>query len=142
MLIGVDFAIFWAFLIFLLNYIPTIGSLIATAFPAVLTLVQFETFTPFIIVLVAITGIQMVVGNFIEPKMMGNSLKISSLVVLLSLAFWGAIWGVTGMFLCVPITVILMIIFAQFPTSRPIAILLSDDGDINDLIQVEAATKP
>ena len=133
--IGLDFAIFWAFLIFLLNFIPNIGSLIATIFPALIALIQYDTFTPFLIVLIGVGAIQLIVGNFIEPRMMGSSLNISSLVVILALSLWGAMWGVAGMILCVPITVIMMIIFAQFPGTRPVAILLSEKGELMDSLE-------
>ncbi|MCC3860289.1 AI-2E family transporter [Pseudemcibacter aquimaris] len=126
----VDYASFWAFIIFLLNYIPTVGSMLAVLFPALLSLVQFPTFTPFLIVLTSLVCIQVAVGNILEPKLMGNSLNLSPLVVMLSLAIWGSIWGVAGMFLSVPFTVILMIIFSEFPKTRPIAILLSQNGKI------------
>ena len=129
-LIGVDFPIFWAILIFLLNYIPTVGSLFATVFPALTALLQFGEIGPSILVLSSIGTVQLIVGNFIEPKLMGNSLNISSLVVLLSLAFWGLVWGVVGMILCVPITVILIILFSRFEATKPIAILLSGTGKI------------
>lgn len=128
--IGLDFAIFWAFLIFLLNFIPTIGSLVAVAFPAIIALLQFETLGPFFIVLIGVGIVQLIVGNFIEPKMMGSQLNISSLVVIIALTVWGVLWGVPGMILCVPITVIMMIILAQFPDTRPIAILLSERGEL------------
>ena len=131
--IGVDYSEFWAFLIFLLNYIPTIGSLIATIFPALLALIQFESFTSSIIVFISIALIQFIIGNIIEPKMMGRSLNLSALVVLLSLALWGSIWGVVGMFLCVPLTVILMIIFTNFEKTRPIAVMLSANGKIDKI---------
>ena len=129
-IIGLDFAAFWAFLIFLLNYIPSIGSLIATAFPSLMAILQFETLTPFIIILIGVGAIQLIVGNVIEPRMMGSSLNISSLVMILSLSLWGTLWGVSGMVLCVPITVIMMIIFAQFESTKPIAILLSANGKV------------
>ena len=129
--IGLEFAIFWAFLIFLLNFIPNIGSLIATLFPSALALIQFpDSFYPFLVVLIGVGAIQVIVGNLIEPRMMGSSLNISSLVVILSLSLWGTMWGITGMILCVPITVIMMIIFAQFPSTRPVAILLSENGEL------------
>jgi predicted PurR-regulated permease PerM len=129
-LVGVDYAAFWAFIIFLLNYIPTIGSLLATLFPALLALVQFDTVYPAIIVIAAVGALQFLIGNILEPRMMGRSLNVSPLVVLLSLALWGSIWGVVGMFLCVPITVVLMIVFANFPQTRPVAVLLSGDGEL------------
>ena len=123
--IGLDFALFWAFVIFLLNYIPSIGSIIATLFPALLALIQFDTLTPFFIILFGVGVIQVAIGNFLEPRMMGQSLNISPLVVMLALSLWGALWGVPGMVLCVPLTVIMIIIFSEFPNTRPIAILLS-----------------
>lgn len=132
MLVGVDFASFWAFTIFLLNYIPIIGSIIATLFPAILTLIQFETFTPFLIVGIGLTSAQFLVGNVIEPKLIGNSLNLSPLVVLLSLALWGSLWGIPGMFLCVPIMVIFLIILSHFTATRPIAVMLSERGELGE----------
>jgi AI-2 transport protein TqsA len=129
--IGVDAPAFWAFLIFVLNYIPNIGSLIATLFPAIFALFQFGELTQGFLVLFIVGSIQMVIGNLVEPKIMGNSLNISPLVVLLTLAVWGIMWGVTGMLLSVPLTIILIIIMAEFPSTRPIAILLSQDGQLN-----------
>ncbi len=129
--IGIDAPFFWAFLIFILNFIPTIGSLIATAFPAIFAILQFGELTQGLLVLAIVGSIQMIVGNFIEPKLMGNTLNISPLVVLVTLAVWGVMWGVTGMLLSVPITVILIIIMSEFPETRPIAILLSQRGELN-----------
>lgn len=133
LLVGVDSAPFWAFLIFLLNYIPTIGSLIATIFPAIFSLIQFGEFTPFLMVLVAVGSVQVIVGNVIEPKLFGKSLNLSPLVTILSLAVWGKIWGVTGMILSVPITVIMIIIFSQFEKTKTIAIFLSENGDLEEV---------
>jgi len=131
-LIGVDYAFFWAFIIFLLNYIPTVGSLIGTIFPTVAAMLQFGSFHEGLWVLGAVGLIQVLVGNFLEPKMMGNSLNISSLVVILSLSLWGWIWGIVGMLLAVPITVMLIIVFAQIPSTKGIAILLSEKGIIGE----------
>ena len=80
---------------------------------------------PFLIVTPSLAAIQIFVGNFLEPMMMGSSLNISPFATLVSLAVWGSIWGIPGMFLCVPITVIAMIVFAHFPRTRPIAVMLS-----------------
>lgn len=129
-IVGVDFASFWAVLIFLLNFIPTIGSIIATAFPSMLTLVQFETLSPFIATVSILTAVQFCIGSLIEPKLMGNRLNLSPIVILLSLGLWGSIWGIPGMFLCVPITVIIMIVCSYFPATRPVAILLSGNGKV------------
>lgn len=124
-IIGVDFAFLWAFLIFLLNFIPIIGAFIGVIFPSLIALLQFGTFLEPILVVSLLSAIQLVVGNLVEPKVLGTKLNLSPLVVILSLTFWGLIWGVAGMFLCVPITVILMIIFSQFEGTKRIAILLS-----------------
>jgi len=129
-IVGVDFAEFWGFIIFLLNYIPTVGSLLGIIFPALLALIQFSTPVPFFIVLGGIGTVQFLIGNILEPRLTGSSLNISPLVVILSLALWGSIWGIVGMFLCVPLTVIAMIVFSYFERTRPIAILLSGDGRI------------
>jgi AI-2 transport protein TqsA len=133
MAVGIDYAPFWALLIFLLNYIPVVGSLVGVLFPALLALVQFDSPSNFFILVPLLGAIQIVVGNVLEPKLMGSSLNLSAIVVLLSLAIWGSIWGIAGMFLSVPITVLLMIIFSNVPQTRAIAILLSSDGDIKTL---------
>lgn len=126
--VGVDFAIFWAQLIFLLNFIPTIGSIIATTLPCLLAILQFDSWYPFIFVTASLVSIQFTIGNVIEPRLIGNTVNLSGLVILLSLAIWGTLWGVTGMFVCVPIMVILNIIFANFAPTRPVAIMLSAKG--------------
>ncbi len=128
--IGVDAPLFWAFLIFLLNYIPNIGSLVATIFPVIFCLLQFGDFSKGLLVLIIVGSIQIVVGNILEPKLAGNTLNISPFVAIFALSFWGAIWGVTGMFLSVPITVIMVIIFSHFEHTKGIAILLSEKGKI------------
>lgn len=127
---GLPYAALFGFIAFVLNYIPTIGSLIGVVFPSLLALVYFDTLTPFFIISVGLGVIQFSIGNLIEPRLMGSSLNISGIVIMLSLALWGAIWGVVGMVLCVPLTVVTMIICARFPASRPIAVLLSADGNI------------
>ncbi len=130
--IGVDSPIFWAFLIFVLNYIPTIGSLVATVFPAVFSLLQFGELMPFILILALIGGIQQIVGNFIEPRLMGKNLNISPMVTIIALTIWGQIWGVMGMLLSVPITVIMIIVLSQFPATHKAAILLSEKGELSN----------
>ena len=129
-LVGVDFAGFWAFIIFILNYIPTIGAIIATILPCLLTLVQFESLTPFLIVTCTLISIHFIIGNIIEPKLIGRSINLSGLVILLSLAVWGHIWGIAGLFLSIPITVIASLILANFPKTRFISVLLSENGEI------------
>lgn len=133
-IVEIDSAPFWAFLIFLLNYIPTIGSLVGTLFPAIFSLLQFGEFTPFLIILMAVGVIQVVVGNILEPRIFGKSLNVSPLITILGLAIWGEIWGITGMILSVPITVIMIIVFSQFKKTRDIAIFLSKNGTIDNPI--------
>jgi len=128
--VGVDFAGFWAVMVFFFYYIPTVGSILAIVAPAVLTLVQFDNLTPFLVVLFVFGTIQVVTANVIEPAILGRSLNLSPLVVIISLMVWGTAWGVVGMFLCVPIMVVGLIVLAQFETTRPLAVLLSADGNI------------
>lgn len=131
--VGLDFAEFWAILIFFLNFIPNIGSVIATLFPCLLALIQYqESWWPFIIISGGITLAQFIVGSLIEPRFMGKSLNLSPLVILLALAVWGQLWGILGLFLSVPITVMVMIVFSHFDKTKPIAILLSQDGNIRE----------
>jgi predicted PurR-regulated permease PerM len=130
MLVGLDNAMFWAFLIFIAAYIPILGGAIGCILPPLFALVQFpHSFWPAVILFAALEVIYFVVGNVILPRMQGDTLNMDPTVVLLSLAVWGALWGVTGMFLSTPLTVAVMLILAQFDGTRWIAILLSEDGD-------------
>lgn len=132
--LGVDFAETLAILSFVLNFIPNIGSIVATLLPALVALVQFDGWTMPLIVLLSVGGIQFVIGNVIDPMLMGRALHLSSFAIILSLTFWGAIWGIVGMFLAVPIMVIVMIVCSHVPELRPIAILLSRDGRISETV--------
>ncbi|MEP1231553.1 MAG: AI-2E family transporter [Litorimonas sp.] len=127
--LGLDNALFWALVIFILNYIPIIGGLAAVALPCIFALVEFDSMGRVAILAGVLFGAQTVIGNTIQPKMMGDSMNLSALVVVLSLSLWGALWGGVGAFLSAPLTVIIMIILAQFPTTRWIAVLLSADGE-------------
>jgi AI-2 transport protein TqsA len=128
--VGLNFASFWTFLLFILNYIPILGSIVATALPAIFALMQFESLAPVLVVLIGVIIIQQAVGSIIEPRFMGDKLNLSPLVILLSLATWNLIWGIPGMLMCVPLTAIVVIIFSYFPQTRPIAVALSRNGDI------------
>ena len=128
--VGLEHAAFWAFLIFILNFIPTIGSIIGTALPSLYGLLQFGDFKPFLILLAAIGVIQFLIGNILQPRLSAKTLNLSQFVVILSLFVWGAMWGIVGMFLAVPITAILMIVFANFPSTRVLAAALSESGDV------------
>lgn len=123
---GLDFFIFWAFLIFLFNYIPNVGSIIAVFFPVVFSLIQYESFSLTLFFLVLMVGAQVLAGNIVEPRLMGNKLNLSPLVILISLIFWGTLWWPIGMLLSVPIMVIVNIVLAHIEVTRPIAVLLSE----------------
>ena len=123
---GLDFLVFWAFIIFVLNYIPSIGSIIAVAFPVLFSLVQFGSLTLTLVFLILMAAAQMLLWNFIEPRLMGNKLNLSPLVILISLIFWGTIWWPVGMLLAVPLMVMMNIVFAHNEHTRPIAVLLSE----------------
>jgi len=133
MSVGLNFASFWTFLLFVLNYIPILGSIVATALPAIFALMQYESLGPFFVVLIGIVIIQQAVGSIVEPRFMGDKLNLSPLVILLSLAVWNLIWGIPGMLMCVPLTAVLVIIFSYFPQTRPIAVVLSRNGNIRGI---------
>jgi len=127
---GVDFAPFWSLLIFVLNFIPYIGSPLGMLFPTVLALLQFGSLPTAAIILAFLWGTQSLTENLLEPRLMGRSLNLSPVFMILGLSVFGAIWGITGMILAMPMMVMLMIAFAQFPTTRPLAILMSETGDV------------
>ncbi|WP_025029232.1 AI-2E family transporter [Nitratireductor aquibiodomus] len=126
-LFGVDFALFWAVLIGLLNYIPYVGSLMGVMFPVLLTLAQYGSLQTTLLVAVLLTSAQMWVGNALEPRMIGRRINMSPFVVLVSLAVWSSLWGIPGAILAIPLTSIIAIIMANFESTRPIALLLADD---------------
>jgi AI-2 transport protein TqsA len=125
---GVDFPLLTGVVAFFLAFIPNFGSVIAAAIPAIICILQFNTFGIAFLVIACLIVYQNFVGNFLEPKMMGSSLNLSPLVVLLSLIFWGWVWGVWGMVLAVPITSIIKIICEHVATLRPISVLMSTGG--------------
>jgi len=131
--VGLEHAAFWAILIFILNFIPTIGSVLGTALPVLFALLQFQNFTQPLILLAVVGLIQFAIGNFLQPRMAGKTLNMSQFIVILSLFVWGAMWGVTGMFLAVPMTAILMIILSNFESTRPVAVILSQSGNVESL---------
>jgi AI-2 transport protein TqsA len=132
-IVGLELAGFWAVLFFVMNFIPTIGAILGTLFPALMLMVQFDSPALIISMIVVLIAIPSIINNVVEPKLMGRSLNLSALVIILSLVFWGSIWGVLGMFLCVPIMVILNIVLAKFDGTRPIAVLLSADGRVDSV---------
>ncbi len=130
-LVGIEFAGFWALLIGLFNYIPYLGGVLGVAFPVALAVMQFGELWTVIVVLLSLSAAQVLVGNFIEPWLMGSSLNLSPFVILVSLVVWSSIWGLAGAILAVPISAILVIVLSEFPGTRPIAVLLSKDGNVS-----------
>lgn len=117
-----------AMLTFVLNFIPSVGSIVATLIAFLLAFVLSGDLTLTIMVALACTAVHFVIGNVLDPMLLGQTLRLSAFGIILSLAFWGAVWGVPGMFLAVPIMVALMIVCAQFPWTRPVAVILSREG--------------
>ncbi len=143
-LLGLQNALFWAFLILIASYIPVLGGLVGSVLPPIFALLQFEAYWRAIALFVALQAIFFVVGNILQPKMQRDSLNIDPVVILLALAFWGAVWGVPGMFLSTPLTVMAIIILAQFQGSRWMAILMSGDGrpEQEPVLKTELAPSP
>jgi AI-2 transport protein TqsA len=122
-----DFVIFSALLIFMLNFIPNFGSVIATLFPISIGLLKFGLSFRVLVVALGLMITQFVIGNIVEPKITGRSLNLSPIVILISLIFWGYVWGIVGMMLAVPLTSALKIFFENIPGLKPIAELISAD---------------
>lgn len=131
-LLGLEFAETWAVLTFALNFIPSIGSIIAVIFPSMIALVQFDSIGPFLIIVLGCGTIQFLIGNFLDPALLGRSLNMSTFLVILALMFWTTIWGLIGAFLSVPLTVCILIVFSHIPALRPVAILMSLDGRLGE----------
>ena len=138
-LVGVDSAVTLALMVFLLSFIPNIGGILATVIPTLLALIQFNTITPALMVLVFYGGSDAIIGNVIQPRLQGKSLNMSTFMVMVALTFWGTMWGAVGAFMAVPMMVVTMIICAEIPALRSFAVLLSGDGNL-DTAEAEAAT--
>lgn len=128
-LLGLSNALFWAFVIFVVGFIPIIGGAVGILAPPLVALIQFDDWWRPLVMIIGLQIINFLVGNIIYPRMQGKSLNIDPVFVLLSLAFWGAIWGLAGMFLSTPLTVMAMVILAQFRATHWIAVVLSSDGE-------------
>ncbi len=127
--VGLNNAVFWGFLIFTFCYVPILGGAVGILLPPVFALVQFGGYEQALILLAGAEVIHFTVGNFVTPRLQGVTLNVDPVVVVLSLALWGAIWGVPGMFLSTPLAVVAIVILVQFPNTRWLAVLLSRDGD-------------
>ena len=125
-LFGVDYAVLWGVLAFLLNYIPYLGSMVATVLPVLLALVQLGDLWQPLVILAALLLMQNAIGYAIEPRIAGKRLNLSPLVIILSLAFWGSLWGIVGMILAVPLVVVIKTVLENIPATKPIAVLLSN----------------
>jgi predicted PurR-regulated permease PerM len=129
---GVELAATWGVLTFLLNYIPTVGSIIATIPPVLMAIMQFSPayFKP-VVVLLSLGAIQIFLGNLITPKMVGDRIGLSPVIILVSLLLWGIIWGIPGAILSVPIAVIIKIICENFESLKPIAVIMGNGKSIS-----------
>lgn len=124
-LLGIDFALTWGVLAFFLNFIPTIGSIVASIPPILIALVQYyPNWIPAALTLLSLLAIQMTIGNIMTPKIMGDALDLSPVVILVSLLFWGLIWGFSGALLSVPIAVMIKIICENIPRLHFVAMLM------------------
>ncbi len=133
-IIGLDFAPMWGVFAFLLNFIPSIGSAIVMIITILMGIIQFYPEPGRIIaVIVSMVGIQMIIGNFIDPRLQASRLDISPIVILFSLVLWGWIWGVVGMFLAVPLTVIVQIVCQNIPFLYPVSIIIGSGRKIEHI---------
>lgn len=128
--IGLDFAALLAVIVFIVGFIPNIGAFIGLALPCLIALIQFDTLTPFLIVLLGYGLFDQFVANIVQPAMQSRSLNVSTFMVMVSLTFFGMVWGGVGVFLAVPMMVVIMVICAEIPGMRWLAILLSGDGSV------------
>ena len=126
LIMGLDFALVWGLIAFLLNYIPTIGSVVAVVPPVLFSLIQFDSLGRPLAVLLGMALLQLLCGNYIDPLIQGKLLKLSPVVVLASVVFWGWVWGIPGALLGVPITIGAVIATDHFPQTRWIARMLAE----------------
>jgi predicted PurR-regulated permease PerM len=123
--IGLEFAVFWGVLQFILNFIPNLGSIAGGVIMSLFALVQFWPEPgPVILVVTVILSVNMILGNILDPKIIGEHVGISPVMVLVSLAIWGYIWGFAGMVLSVPLTVIIKIVCENIPIMEPVSVLM------------------
>ena len=136
--LGVRLAAGWGVLTFLLNFIPTVGSIIATVPPVVMAIIQFSPglFMP-LLVLVSLAAIQITIGNIITPKVVGDRLGVSPVAILLSLLLWGMIWGIPGALLSTPIISIIKIVCENIPVLQPISVLIGSGESVRKLPDVK-----
>jgi len=127
--VGLDNVLFWAVIFFLLTFIPNIGVTIGSVAPSLFALVQFRTVWQAITIFVVIQVVATIVGNLIYPRLQAHTQNIDPVATLLALAFWSWLWGLPGAFLAVPMTLMAMMVFTRFPSTRWVAAMLSNDGN-------------
>lgn len=127
---GLEFAAFWAVMVFFMNFIPNIGSILMTLVITLVAYFQWLDWGAVLILFIAQLVVHVLVGNLLETHYLGKTMHLSPLFLLLSLCFWGILWGTTGLFLAVPMTVLLMIILGSFQETRRWALLLSETGEL------------
>jgi predicted PurR-regulated permease PerM len=126
-LMGLDFPLVWGLLAFILNFIPSVGSIVASIPPILLALLQFESpFKMFVIVTIGLLLIHISIGNYLDPKIMGDNLNLSTLIIFLSMVFWGWMWGPLGMLIAVPLAVCIKVALAHNARTKPISIMMED----------------
>ncbi len=137
--VGLDFAFLWGVLAVVMNFIPTIGSIVITVLTIFMAVVQFlPNWTPILIVAAGTILTQNIIGNIIDPRLQGNQLNLSPFVILVALSVFGYVWGIVGMFLAVPLLSVLQIVFANMDETKPIAILMSSGNSF----RTETGAKP
>ncbi|AFG37791.1 AI-2E family transporter [Spirochaeta africana] len=142
-LVGVDFAIIWGILTFMFNFIPNIGSIIISAVSFLFILVQFYPEPNPIILASAIMWLsQLIIGNIVDPKLQGDRLNLSPVVIIFSLLFWGWLWGVVGMFLAVPLTMVIKIVCGNIPDMRPISVMMESGKAVARNYEAAAEASP
>jgi predicted PurR-regulated permease PerM len=129
LVVGLHNLLFWAVIFFLLTFIPNIGVTIGSVAPSLFALVQFPTMWQALTIFVVIQIVATVVGNLLYPRLQARTQNIDPVATLLSLAFWSWLWGLPGAFLAVPMTLMSMMVFSQFPSTKWAAAMLSDDGN-------------
>lgn len=125
---GVEFALLWGFIAFILNYIPSLGSIAGSIPPVIMSYIQFDSVNTVVAILILISISQFTMGNLIEPRLLGQRLRLNTPTVIFGLVFWGYIWGIPGMMVCIPLLVMIKLIFEQFPSLRVVARVMGSPG--------------
>jgi predicted PurR-regulated permease PerM len=140
--IGLDFYLMWGFLAILFNFIPNIGSTIIMLATILMSFIQFyPEWNPILASLITMPLIQLLLGNFLDPKLQGDQLDLSPVLILVSLVFWGWIWGLSGMFLAVPLAETIKIICGNIDALKPLSVLMSSGKALKSVAAKKAKKK-